>query len=109
MRIRHQFRMISNGWLRALGCSVSRQASTESVIEENPMSEENNDLKRLSRRNLLKAGAAAGVAAALPAGPAQAAQPVAGARGGGSEAPGLTFRHSPVLPQDDDHTVLNSD
>ena len=47
------------------------------------MSEENNDLKRLSRRNLLKAGAAAGVAAALPAGPAQAAQPVAEFRGGG--------------------------
>jgi len=39
------------------------------------MSEENNDLKRLSRRNLLKAGAAAGVAAALPAGSTQAAQP----------------------------------
>ena len=39
------------------------------------MSEENNDLKRLSRRNLLKAGAAAGVAAALPAGPAQDQSP----------------------------------
>src|SRR6266550_3442395 len=55
------------------------------------MSEENNDLKHLSRRNLLKAGAAAGVAAALPAGPARAAQPVAGSRGGGSDAPELTY------------------
>src|SRR2546430_15960842 len=98
MRIRHQFRMISNGWLRALGCSVSRQASTESVIEENPMSEENNDLKRLSRRNLLKAGAAAGVAAALPAGPAQTAQPVPGSPGGGFGAPALTLLHRHYLP-----------
>src|SRR5256886_8072701 len=108
MRIRHQFRMISNGWLRALGCSVSRQASTESVIEENPMSEENNDLKRLSRRNLLKAGAAAGVAAALPAGPAQAAQPVAESRGGGSDAAERTFVHGPIHTVDEPNNGVRS-
>ena len=72
------------------------------------MSEENNDLKRLSRRNLLKAGAAAGVAAALPAGPAQAAQPVAGSRGGGSDAPELTFVNGRIHTMDDDNSVVSS-
>src|SRR6266480_3332598 len=72
------------------------------------MSEENNDLKRLSRRNLLKAGAAAGVAAALPAGPAQAAQPVAGSRGGGSAAPELTFVNGRIHTMDDDNSVVSS-
>src|SRR2546427_7498424 len=90
------------------GVAFSRQASTESVIEENPMSEENNDLKRLSRRNLLKAGAAAGVAAALPAGPAQAVQPVAESRGGGSDAPELTFVNGRIHTMDDDNSVVNS-
>src|SRR5438094_8531452 len=90
------------------GVAFSRQASTESVIEENPMSEENNDLKRLSRRNLLKAGAAAGVAAALPAGPAQAAQPVAESRGGGSDAPELTFVNGRIHTMDDDNSVVSS-
>src|SRR5947208_2909652 len=72
------------------------------------MSEENNDLKRLSRRNLLKAGAAAGVAAALPAGPAQAVQPVAESRGGGSDAPELTFVNGRIHTMDDDNSVVNS-
>src|SRR5882672_8122793 len=72
------------------------------------MSEENNDLKRLSRRNLLKAGAAAGVAAALPAGSAQAAQPVAGSRGGGSDAPELTFVNGRIHTMDDDNSVVSS-
>src|SRR5256885_8118994 len=90
------------------GVAFSRQASTESVIEENPMSEENNDLKRLSRRNLLKAGAAAGVAAALPAGPAQAVQPVAGTRGGGSGAPALTFVTRPLSTMAHDNSRVQS-
>src|SRR2546429_3852521 len=77
-------------------------------MEEDLMSEENNDLKRLSRRNLLKAGAAAGVAAALPAGPAQAAQPVAGSRGGGSDAPELTFVNGRLHTMDDDNSVVRS-
>src|SRR5437899_7076402 len=72
------------------------------------MSEENNDLKRLSRRNLLKAGAAAGVAAALPAGPAQAAQPVAGSGAGGSEAPELTLVNGRIHTMDDDNSVVSS-
>src|SRR5437016_1380348 len=72
------------------------------------MSEENNDLKRLSRRNLLKAGAAAGVAAALPAGPAQAAHPVAESRGGGSDAPELTFVNGRIHTMDDDNSVVSS-
>ena len=72
------------------------------------MSEENNDLKRLSRRNLLKAGAAAGVAAALPAGAAEAAQPVAGSRGGGSAAPELTFVNGRIHTMDDDNSVVSS-
>src|SRR2546429_5990068 len=90
------------------GVAFSRQASTESVIEENPMSEENNDLKRLSRRNLLKAGAAAGVAAALPAGPPQAVQPAAEAPGGGSGAPEATFVHRRIHTIDHDHNSVKS-
>src|SRR5207244_10763609 len=90
------------------GVAFSRQASTESVIEENPMSEENNDLKRLSRRNLLKAGAAGGVAAALPAGPAQAVHPVAAFRGGGSRALGLGFLKRRLTPMRGDHSVVRS-
>src|SRR5437016_12438672 len=77
-------------------------------MEEDLMSEENNDLKRLSRRNLLKAGAAAGVAAALPAGSTQAARPVAGSRGGGSDAPELTFVNSTIHTMDDDNRVVSS-
>src|SRR6266571_4401629 len=63
---------------------------------------------RISRRDLLKAGAAAGVAAALPAGPAQAAQQVAASGGGGEDAPELTFVNGRIHTMDDDNSVVNS-
>src|SRR6266571_3206758 len=63
---------------------------------------------RISRRDLLKAGAAAGVAAALPAGPAQAAQQVAASGGGGEDAPELTFVNGRIHTMDDDNSVVSS-
>src|SRR5437879_7172274 len=72
------------------------------------MSKDDTGGTRISRRDLLKAGAAAGVAAALPAGPAQAAQPVAGSRGRGSDAPELTFVNGRIHTMDDDNSVVGS-
>ncbi|HYQ93405.1 MAG TPA: amidohydrolase family protein [Burkholderiales bacterium] len=63
---------------------------------------------RISRRDLLKAGAAAGLAAALPAGSAQAAQQVAATGGGGEDAPELTFVNGRIHTMDDDNRVVRS-
>src|SRR6266446_8035209 len=73
------------------------------------MSKDNSTGKtRISRRDLLKAGAAAGVAAALPAGPAQAAQQVAASGGGGEDAPELAFVNGRIHTMDDDNRVVSS-
>jgi predicted amidohydrolase YtcJ len=72
------------------------------------MSKDSTGNTRISRRDLLKAGAAAGVAAALPAGPAQAAQQVAASGGGGEDAPELTFVNGRIHTMDDDNRVVSS-
>src|SRR6266581_4208661 len=72
------------------------------------MSKDSTGNTRISRRDLLKAGAAAGVAAALPAGPAQAAQQVAASGGGGEDAPELTFVNGRIHTMDDDNSVVSS-
>ena len=72
------------------------------------MSKDTTGNTRISRRDLLKAGAAAGVAAALPAGPAQAAQQVAASGGGGEDAPELTFVNGRIHTMDDDNSVVSS-
>src|SRR5881396_3555578 len=72
------------------------------------MSKDTTGNTRISRRDLLKAGAAAGVAAALPAGPAQAAQQVAASGGGGEDAPELTFVNGRIHTMEDDNSVVSS-
>src|SRR5213596_4411457 len=72
------------------------------------MSKDTTGNTRISRRDLLKAGAAAGVAAALPAGPAQAAQQVAASGGGGEDAPELTFVNGRIHTMDDDNSVVSA-
>jgi len=100
--------MISNEWSRRVGVAFLAATGTQSVIEENPHERENNDLKRpIAAPTCSRPGAAAGVAAALPAGPAQAAQPWRSP----AEAVrmrGAHFRQRPHSQMDDDNSVVNS-
>jgi predicted amidohydrolase YtcJ len=63
------------------------------------------DIENPSRRNLLKAGAAAGVAAALPAGSAQAKQ---SDEGGGAAEGNITFVNGKIHTMDDENRVVSS-
>jgi predicted amidohydrolase YtcJ len=63
------------------------------------------DIENPSRRNLLKAGAAAGVAAALPAGSAQAKQ---SDTGGGAAEGNITFVNGKIHTMDDENRVVSS-
>src|SRR5258706_370010 len=68
---------------------MRRKKEGEIERRRDPMkfSKYNTGNTRISRRDLLKAGAAAGLAAPLPAGPAHAAQQVAAPGGGQARAP----------------------